>query len=264
MSELLELVNERKKSALEELREHAPTVALVFANALIIFGEIRVYDVVHNMTGSIWKGLGATLSTGIPFLVWEFLWTYRHARGLQKALALFGEALAFGVGVILGAYDYLIGTVTVPTVWLLVAVVVALGLHALALFVFFHIDPGIEAERTRAEADAAMQKKREDMFRAHSLLNTAKEVLAFQQNLERRFGKAEVRAMLDQLAGRKSVGMTPETVGTTAKELPQPVPTEDEKPTPKAPKVLAQAMEAMREVVPVGTRKNGKEPTDFP
>ena len=202
------------------ISDFAPVIVLVFANLAVLFGEVRVYDVIYKLSGEWWKALGSTLSTGIPFILWEIAWQYRAASDLQRVLAIVGAALAFLTAVILGIADFLQGSIytqsleDVTTTFLLISVVVALAIHTVIALAFFYKDPKIERERKQRQLEEWYDEQAQKLELAHALAIKRKALAATEQKYRQSDGKHFDKAQ-QNITGKKSANAPKESHSPT-------------------------------------------------
>ena len=199
---------EKELESKGNISDYAPVIVLVFANLAVLFGEVRVYDVIYKLSGEWWKALGSTLSTGIPFILWEIAWQYRAASGLQRGLAIGGAALAFITAVVLGVADFLQGSVytqsleDVTTTFLLISVVIALAIHTVLALAFFYKDPKIERERKQRQLVEWYDEQAQKLELANELAKKRKALAATEQTYRKSGGEHFDKAQ-ERISGKK-------------------------------------------------------------
>lgn len=184
---------------------NAPTIVAIFANFVVIVSDIRAYDVIYQLTGSLWKALAASLACAAPFIIWEIAWQYNHTSDQWRTVSLLMAGLAFGTSLVLGVADYIVTDPdNVLAAWLLGGVVITTGLHTVVGFLYYYNDPDVARRRRKAQALGMMQDQQLNAEVAKTLLENGRGILGIIGQLEREFDPEDVEKILSMLRGKKS------------------------------------------------------------
>jgi len=198
-----DLLQEDKGSWFQDrVVSNAPTIIGIFANFVVIFADIRAYDVVYQLTGVWWKALSASLACAVPFILWEIGWQYNHTTEAWRSWSLAMAGLAFGTSIFLGIADYLSFTGAWADV-LLGGVVVLTGVHTVMGFLYYYNDPDVARRRYKSQALATMLDQETNAQVAESLLQNGKALLGMIAGLEQNYDPEDVAAVMNILQGRK-------------------------------------------------------------
>jgi len=188
----------------EWIKNHAPALAFVFGNALLIAGEWRVFDYVMQATGEVWKAVYAVLSTFVPFLLWEFAAQHKKNTGWMIACAVVGLLISLGLGVAVGVADFvLVNGAPVASNLILTALALGLSAHAILFLVYFYQHPDIVLAFIKARAKGQEAIRSERAKEAREMLKQARDNLALERDLAKEFGADNARRALAQLQGKK-------------------------------------------------------------
>lgn len=223
---ITDLLNENKGNWFEEtIVAHAPLIMGIFANFVVVVADIRVYDVIYNLTGSWWKALSSSLACAVPFVIWEIAWQYNHTSDSWRTTSLGMAGLAFATSIVLGVADFLNFTAGYWENILLGGVVVLTGVHTVMGFLYYYNDPDVARKRRKAQALGRMLDNELNAEVAGTLLEQGTNLLEIVGKLEGRYSPEEVEGILNILQGKKQVAPT-----TRRKPAPlQPVRTFAEK-----------------------------------
>lgn len=186
----------------DNIVSNAPVIIAVFANFVVIFADVRAYDVVYKLTGSWWKALSASLACAIPFILWEIGWQYNHTTDAWRRWSLFMAGIAFFTSIFLGVADFL----NFSGEWadiLLGGVVVLTGLHTVMGFLYYYNDPSVARKRHKAQAIGTMLDQQMNARVAKELLKSGRDLLAVMKELEKEYNPEDVDAVMAILRGKK-------------------------------------------------------------
>lgn len=201
---IADLLQENKGSWIEEyVISNAPTLMAIFANFVVLIAEVRVYDVMYNLTGSWWKALSASFACAVPFILWEVAWQYNHTTDSWRTASLAMAGLAFVTSILLGVADFLNFTGEYWSNFLLGGVVVLTGIHTVVGFLYYYNDPDVARKRRKAQALAAMADHETNAQVAESLLQSGSTLMNAIRQLEGQYSPEEVEAMLNILRGKQ-------------------------------------------------------------
>lgn len=182
---------------------NAVAIAVLFADAVVLFAEYRVWDFGMTVTeGDPYKALGFVLISAVPFYLGQVFWLYPRAVTIQKAIALGFIAGGLYASYVFGLAD-LSRDYNVPEIGkMLQKATVA---YIIAGLIYVWQDPSIKAHRAKAVAHAAVELERELQGLTRSMLQEWRET----KNMERETidlfdGDEEaVIAQLQALRGKK-------------------------------------------------------------
>jgi hypothetical protein len=186
----------------DKIVSNAPSIIGIFANFVVIFADIRAYDVVYRLTDSWWKALSASLACAIPFILWEIGWQYNHTTETWRGWSLAMAGLAFGTSVFLGVADYLNFTGEWTGV-LMGGVVILTGVHTVMGFLYYYNDPDVARRRYKSQALATMLDQETNAQVAESLLKNGQALLNIIKGLENNYDPDDVAAVMNILQGKK-------------------------------------------------------------
>lgn len=181
---------------------NAPVIIAVFANFVVIFADIRAYDVIYQLTGSWWKALSASLACAIPFILWEIGWQYNHTTDAWRTWSLVMAGVAFFTSIFLGVADYLQFTGEWTDI-LLGGVVVLTGLHTVMGFLYYYNDPDVARKRHKAQAIGMMLDQQTNARVAEELLKNGRDLLGVMKELEKEYDPEDVETVMRILQGKK-------------------------------------------------------------
>jgi hypothetical protein len=184
---------------------NAPLIVAAFSNFVVIVSDVRAYDVIHSLTGSVLKALAASLACAIPFIMWEVSWQYNHTTDTWRQVSLWMAALAFITSITLGIADFVptLDTDSVVASWLLGGVVVTTGIHTVVGFLYYYNDPDVARRRRKAQSLAQMVDQELNAQVAANLLENGNTLLGTIAQLENKYSPEEVEAVLRILRGEK-------------------------------------------------------------
>lgn len=197
------LLEEEKSGLWENIVSRAPSIIGIFANFVVIFADIRVYDVIYQLTGIWWKALGASFACAVPFILWEIGWQYNHTTEPWRRASLAMAGLAFLTSIVLGVADYVGMTSPEWADFLLASVVVLTGVHTVVGFLYYYNDPDVARRRRKAQALAQMLDQETNADVAKQLLQSGKSLLDVIAGLEGQYDPEDVEAVLRILQGKK-------------------------------------------------------------
>jgi len=198
-----DLLHEKKSNWFDvNIVGNAPFLMALFANAVVLFADYRVYDVMYTMTGSWWKALSASLACAVPFVLWEIGWQYNHTTDGWRVVSLCMAGLAFLTSIILGIADYVGFTADWADI-LLGGVVVLTGVHTVIGLLYYYNDPDVARRRRKAQANAKMLDQQLNAEVAGQLLANGSQLLTTIRQLEKEFGADDVEKVLAILNGGK-------------------------------------------------------------
>jgi hypothetical protein len=198
------LIDEQQESWTGKIVNNAPLIIGWFSNIVVVIADVRAYDVVYNLTGSVWKALSASLACAIPFVLWEIGWQYNHTTEGWRKGSLFMAGVAFATSIFLGVADYLNFDGKYWTDILLGGVVVLTGVHTVVGFLYYYNDPDVARRRRKAQALASMEDREMNAKVAEQLLANGSSLLEQIDALKQRFDPEEVDKILDLLRGKVS------------------------------------------------------------
>lgn len=206
---ITDLLNENKGSWFEEnVVNNAPVIVAIFANFVVIVADVRVYDVIYNITGSWWKALSASFACAVPFLMWEIAWQYNHTSDSWRTTSLGMAGLAFVTSLVLGVADFLNFQEGYWTNILLGGVIVLTGVHTIVGFLYYYNDPDVARKRRKAQALAKMLDNELNAEVAETLLMQGSNLLDIVGKLEGKYSPDEVEGILNILQGKKQTAPT--------------------------------------------------------
>lgn len=206
---ITDLLNENKGNWFEEnVVGNAPLIVAIFANFVVIVADVRVYDVIFNITGSWWKALSASFACAVPFLMWEIAWQYNHTSDNWRTTSLGMAGLAFVTSLVLGVADFLQFEEGYWTNILLGGVIVLTGLHTIVGFLYYYNDPDVARKRRKAQALAKMMDNELNAEVAETLLMQGSNLLDIVGRLEGKYSPDEVEGILNILQGKKQAAPT--------------------------------------------------------
>ena len=215
---------------------NAPLLVVAFSNLVVIISDWRAYDVIYNLSGSVWKALAASFACAIPFIMWEVSWQYNHTTEAWRKVSLVMAGLAFVTSVGLGVADFVptADSNSVVAAWLLGGVVIATGLHTIIGFLYYYNDPDVARKRRKAQSLAAMVDQEMNAEVAENLLQNGNALLSAIAKLEAQYSPEEVEAVLRILRGEKQVkttvtkkALTPARTFSANVEKPELAPKDD-------------------------------------
>lgn len=206
---ITDLLNENKGNWFEEnIVNNAPMIVAIFANFVVVVADIRVFDVIYNLTGSWWKALSASLACAVPFLMWEIAWQYNHTTDNWRTTSLGMAGLAFATSIVLGVADFLNFTAGYWENILLGGVVVLTGVHTVVGFLYYYNDPDVARKRRKSQALAKMMDNELNAEVAETLLMQGSNLLDIVGKLEGKYSPEEVEGILNILQGKKQSAPT--------------------------------------------------------
>ena len=205
ISDLLQAQSDESGWIEKNIVSNAPLLVALFANFVVIISDVRAYDVIYNLTGSVWKALAASFACAIPFIMWEVSWQYNHTTEPWRKASLVMAGIAFATSLALGVADFIPTADTDGTVaaWLLGGVVVATGLHTVMGFLYYYNDPDVARKRNKAQALAKMLDQELNAQVAGNLLESGRNLLDVISSLEGQYDPEDVAAVLRILEGKK-------------------------------------------------------------
>jgi hypothetical protein len=179
-----DLITEAKDDGAFEqyIVNNAPRIMAIFANAMVIFADVRVYDVMYKLTGSWWKALSASAACAIPFILWEIAWQYNSTTDGWRKVSLMMAGIAFVTSIFLGVADFLQFDQTWAN-WLLGGVVVVTGVHTVVGLLYAYNDPDVARKRRKKQSQATMLDQEMNAEVATQLLESGSALLATIANL---------------------------------------------------------------------------------
>jgi hypothetical protein len=239
MKKVSDLLQDEKGSWFQDkIVANAPTIIGVFANFVVIFADIRAYDVVYSLTGSWWKALSASLACAVPFILWEIGWQYNHTTDTWRSWSLAMAGLAFVTSIFLGVADFLNFTGEWADV-LLGAVVILTGVHTVVGFLYYYNDPDVARRRHKAQALGKMLDQEMNAQVAEQLLQSGQGLLSVIKELEKTYDPDDVAAVMNILQGKRkdapSVGRKQQPMRQFAQNTPKPPSDEAPKPPVNPP-----------------------------
>lgn len=205
---------------MHELAEHAPQIVFAFVNICLVIGEVRVFDVAYRLMNVWWMALAASLSTGVPFFLWEIALLYKLASSWQRLLAGLMAACAFIAAMWIGTQDLLsawAGTANIPGATILTTLGVLFALHIVAGIFYYYGDPEIAQKRMTARLDALYAFRAKKLTLATQYANKEKDYQQALIELDKVHTKAtaaKVRAQLRLSGGEEEAA----PVQTTTKD----------------------------------------------
>jgi len=200
---IVDLLDDNNSSWFQDnIVSNAPVIIAVFANFVVIFADVRAYDVVYKLTGSWWKALSASLACAIPFILWEIGWQYNHTTDAWRRWSLFMAGIAFFTSIFLGVADFLDFSGEWADI-LLGGVVVLTGLHTVMGFLYYYNDPSVARKRHKAQAIGTMLDRQMNARVAKELLKSGRDLLAVMKELEKEYNPEDVDAVMAILRGKK-------------------------------------------------------------
>lgn len=188
------------------LKENAPALAFWVASVILILFDLRVLDVVYNLTDkSVLLAVGAIFTTALMFFVWKNSFQYTLASKTQTSFASVGMALSLLATAVFGGMDYFVrGGLKIGTggsefsavdliFW---GIPVLSIIHVVMLLAYWYFDPVVAAERKRREADDDHKFTEREMKHAGDLLEKQTAILSQFVVMAQTYGK---KAALDQL-----------------------------------------------------------------
>ena len=205
ISDLLQAQSDESGWIEKNIVSNAPLLVALFANFVVIISDVRAYDVIYNLTGSVWKALAASFACAIPFIMWEVSWQYNHTTEPWRKASLVMAGIAFATSLALGVADFIPTADTDGTVaaWLLGGVVVARGLHTVMGILYNYNDPDVARKRNKAQALAKMLDQELNAQVAGNLLESGRNLLDVISSLEGQYDPEDVAAVLRILEGKK-------------------------------------------------------------
>jgi hypothetical protein len=201
---ITDLLNESKGNWFEEnIVGHAPLIMAIFANFVVVVADVRVYDVMFQITGSWWKALSSSLACAIPFVIWEIAWQYNHTSDNWRTTSLAMAGLAFGTSIVLGVADFLNFTDAYWSNILLGGVVILTGVHTVVGFLYYYNDPDVARKRRKAQALGKMMDNELNAEVAGTLLEQGSALLDIVAKLEHQYSPEEVEGILNILQGKQ-------------------------------------------------------------
>ena len=208
---------------------NAPVIIVVFANAVVLFADYRVYDVMYAITGSWWKALSASLACAVPFFLWEISWQYNHTTDGWRTTSLVMAGLAFTTSIILGVADFVGMTSGEWQTILLGGVVVLTGVHTVVAFLYYYNDPDVARRRRKAQALATMEDQEMNTEVAKALLENGNAILKVVKELEKDYDPEDVEKVMAILRGEKKSREPKRTLQYAATTKPPVNPTKPER-----------------------------------
>ena len=231
----------------------APAIMGAFANLVVLFAEIRVFDVVYRLTGVWWKALGASFACAVPFLLWEIGWQYNHTTESWRKISLGMAGLAFVTSIILGVADY-VGIVGAEWAdFLLGAVVILTGVHTVVGFLYYYNDPNVAHRRHKAQALGQMLDQEVNAQVAGQLLESGNNLLRVIKGLEGQYDPEDVESVLRILQGKKK--SAPSGGGKNNTQSRQNPPAPDGRQSMRRPAFAEETEKVAKQVLPM----NGQE-----
>jgi hypothetical protein len=181
---------------------NAPLLMGIFANAMVIFADVRAYDVVYKLTGVWWKALSASAACAIPFLLWEIAWQYNSTTDGWRKVSLVMAGVAFITSIFLGVADFLQFD-GVWTSWLLGGVVVVTGIHTVVGLLYGYNDPDVARRRRKKQTQATMLDQELNAQVATQLLESGSALLNTIAELEKKYDPEDVEQIMDLLRGKR-------------------------------------------------------------
>lgn len=196
---------EAKKKAEDERKaanrkKFVPISALVFANLVFISLDIRGFDAVHKVTGSMLLAIATVLVSGLAALYWfDFAYPHarRHSNKEQEKIAIAGTVMGISVSGVLAFLDYVIvaGAQNINWIWALIVVLTIV--QGVMLAFYWKIDISIESEARREESAAARLDLQDTAADFNAEIDSMETMLAKIEDIKRRFprpGQAEIAA----------------------------------------------------------------------
>lgn len=232
-SEFVSQTVRESERGVEAILDAAPTIILVLVNALVAFGDWRIFTALRQATGDALAAAAVVAVSAAGFIVWwDLAARYRFANTLQRtiavimtaaslALAGYGWWVASAIEAGLGAVDLgrFYGLVTALTVG-----------HVLAGMAWVWADDRIRLARQTARARARSQHQVRSVQMARALLAEVRQAFDEYRGLVDAYGEDAVRDMLAALVGKDEPehpaipvpAMTPRRPASTSASQPAP------------------------------------------
>lgn len=142
----------------QRVRRAVPTLALVVANLIFLSLDVRAFDVVAQMTGSILLASATVLVSGILALFWwDVLYPHsrKYSNKAQTVLASVGTVGGILLSLILAFLDYLVGSIALNESLLWGFVIILTGAQAILLAWWWMIDDSRQSEAKRQKSLAS-------------------------------------------------------------------------------------------------------------
>lgn len=195
----------RSSEILSSINLLIPWLIFAFANAVLIFGEYRVWHYVFQLTGREELAWGTLAATGIGSEIWFIAWKYPLATTWQKRMSVIMMFANFLTATYIGFGDFFIsgnGTTYGANQDTLVMLIVGILLFDIVVGVlYFLIDRQISRDRLRAETHADLQDQKNTAATIEQMLNLSKGILSNMRELYDEYGEQNVEDMLALLAG---------------------------------------------------------------
>lgn len=199
-----------KKSHSNWFIENAPNIAFWGGNIILALCEIRVFDFAFRVTHDYALAFLAVFSTFIPFSLWEIMWQHKHASPFMQVLSVFGMAVSFLLGLLIGTADYSSAAMLADgknvssaswSIGLIIALAGSMGIHGVCLLLYFYVHPRISADRKNEQAKARMERARQNVIEAEAICNMARQKKEAFAELVKEYGEKEALAAIADITG---------------------------------------------------------------
>jgi len=139
-------------------RKIVPTLALIAANIIFISLDVRAFDVVAKMTGSILLASVTVIVSGVLALFWwDFLYPHsrKYSNKSQCNIAAVGTVGGILLSLVLAFLDYLVDVISINAALLWGIVIILTGAQAIMLAWWWMIDEGSKSEAKRQKSIAS-------------------------------------------------------------------------------------------------------------
>ena len=188
---------ERKVSLRKKI---VPISALVFANIVFLSLDVRGFDAVNKVTGSVLLAIATVLVSGLAALYWwDFAYPHarRHKNKGQEKIAVWGTVMGIGVSGVLAFLDYVVVSGSQNINWIWALIVVLTIIQGVMLAFYWNIDLSIESEAKREESAAARLDLQDTAADFNAEIDSMETMLKKIEEIKRRFprpGQAEIAA----------------------------------------------------------------------
>lgn len=166
------------------LERNGLVLAVICANAFIVAGEWRVYDLALRVTHDYVLAWISALTVGLPFIIYEVLWKRRFNNDAQTQLAGVAGGVTLALTGILGVWDYYAANaMKLPPSIVTGAIALALSGHVFALLRYILLDDHIKAVRITSREEARIEHETKKLELARKLAQRVKEYSADRERL---------------------------------------------------------------------------------
>ncbi len=203
-SRFVSLVTGRGGRFWQGLADHAPVVAFVALNALVAFGDWRIYTAMVQATGDRLAALAVVAVSALGFVLWwDWLDKYRYANAIQRVVSVLMTLVSLGLAGygwwIASSIEVGLGLVDLGRFYRVVTY--ATGAHLAALMVWGYFDDRARLRREMARTEARARHQVRSVRVAQALLQEVHGAFQEYEALMATYGSEAVQEMLQALLG---------------------------------------------------------------